>query len=45
LFRLTFHPCPDDPASDSAPVRRTVPEVRARPEHWLEEGRLTLVLR
>jgi hypothetical protein len=45
LFRLTFHPGPDDRASDSAPVRRTVSEVRAHPEHWLEEGRLTLVLR
>ena len=45
VFRLTFHPGPDDPASDSAPVRRTVAEVRAHPEQWLEEGRSTLVLR
>jgi hypothetical protein len=45
LFRLTFHPGPDDPARDSAPVRRTVSEIRAHPEQWLEEGRSTLVLR
>ena len=45
VFRLTFHPGPDDPASDGAPVRRTVSEIRARPEHWLEEARSMLVLR
>lgn len=45
LYRLTFHPGPDHPATDSDPLRRTVSEVRARPEHWLEEGRSTLVLR
>ena len=45
LFRLTFHPAPERPASDSAPVRRTVSEIRARPEQWIEEGRSILVLR
>jgi hypothetical protein len=45
LFRLTFHPGPVHPASDRAPVRRTVSEIRASPEHWLEEDRLTLVHR
>jgi hypothetical protein len=45
LFRLSFHPGPDGQAAWSAPVRRTVSEIRARPEHWLEEGRSTLVSR
>jgi hypothetical protein len=45
LFRLSFHPGPDHHATESAPVRRTVPEIRARPEHWLEEGQPTLVSR
>ncbi len=45
LFRLSFHPGRDDRATGSAPVRRTVPEILARPEHWLEEGRSTLVSR
>jgi hypothetical protein len=45
LFRLSFHPGPDKQAAANAPVRRTVSEVRARPEHWLEEGRSTLVSR
>jgi hypothetical protein len=45
LFRLTFHPGPDEPATTGTPVRRTVSEIRARPEHWLEEGRSTIVLR
>jgi hypothetical protein len=45
LFRLTFQPTPHGGTADGAPVRRTVPEVRARPEGWLEEGRTVLVLR
>jgi hypothetical protein len=45
VFRLTFHPGHDDPASDHDPVRCTVSEIRARPEQWLEEGRSILVLR
>jgi hypothetical protein len=45
LFQLTFHPGDDRPATAGGPVRRTVSEIRAQPEHWLEEGRLTLVLR
>ena len=45
LFRLTFHPRPDEPATTGTPVRRTVSEIRTRPEHWLEEGRSTIVLR
>ena len=44
LFRLTFHPGPVEPATTDTPVRRTVSEIRARPEHWLEEGS-TIVLR
>jgi hypothetical protein len=44
LFRLTFHPGPVEPATAGSPVRRTVSEIRARPEHWLEEGS-TIVLR
>jgi len=44
LFRLTFHPGPFEPAATDTPVRRTVSEIRARPEHWLEEGS-TIVLR
>jgi hypothetical protein len=45
LFRLSFHPGPDDQATGSAPAQRTVSEIRARPEHWLEEGRSTVVSR
>jgi hypothetical protein len=45
LFRLTFHPAPDDAKIDRTPLRRTVTEIRARPEGWLEEGRTILVLR
>ncbi len=45
LYPLTFHPGPDHPPTDGAPVRRTVAEVLANPEHWLEEGRSILVLR
>ena len=44
LFRLTFIPGPTRPA-ESAPLQRTVMEIRARPEHWLEEGRSILVVR
>ena len=45
LYRLTFLPQGDTRATEPAPLRRTVSEIRARPEHWLEEGRFTLVLR
>jgi hypothetical protein len=45
LFRLTFQPGPTDRATAAAPHPRTVSEIRARPEDWLEEGRSTLVLR
>ena len=45
LYRLTFQPGPDYRAAESDPLRRTVAEVRARPEHWLEEGRSTLIVR
>ena len=45
LFRLMFHPATSEPATDAAPVRRAVSEIRARPEHWLEEGRPILVVR
>jgi hypothetical protein len=45
LFRLSFHPGPDQQTAGSAPVRRTVSEVRSRAEHWLEEGGYTLVAR
>ena len=45
LYRLTFQPDADDGAAESDPLRRTVAEVRARPEQWLEEGRSTLVVR
>jgi hypothetical protein len=45
LFRLGFHPGPDGPATADAPLRRTVSEIRAQPDRWLEEGRSTLVLR
>ena len=45
LFRLAFLPGPNEPARSEAPVRRTVAEIRERPEHWLEEGRPTLVVR
>ena len=45
LFRLTFHPAPHAAQTDSTPLRRTVTEIRAHPEGWLEEGRTILVLR
>jgi hypothetical protein len=45
LFRLTFPPAADDASADRAPVPRTVAEIRAQPEGWLEEGRSILVLR
>lgn len=45
LYRLSFHPGADRLGTEPAPLRRTVSEIRARPEQWLEEGRLTLVLR
>jgi hypothetical protein len=44
LFRLTFEPGTDE-AGAGDPLRRTVSEVCARPEQWLEEGRSMLVLR
>ena len=45
LFRLTFHPAPQDANTDRTPLRRTVTEIHAQPEGWLEEGRTVLVLR
>jgi hypothetical protein len=45
LYRLTFGPGPDPAVGERDIVRRTASEVRARPQHWLEEGRSTLVLR
>jgi hypothetical protein len=45
LFRLRFHPAPHDAKIDHTPLRRTVTEILARPEGWLEEGRSILVLR
>ena len=45
LFQLSFHPGPGNRATESAPVRRTLSEIRSRPEQWLEEGRSTLVSR
>ena len=45
LFRLSFHPGAEDLATRSATVRRTVSEIRAQPDHWLAEGRSTLVSR
>jgi hypothetical protein len=44
LFRLTFHPGPDR-VTTSAPLRRTVTEIRARLGDWLEEGTSILVVR
>ena len=45
LFRLTFQPAPQDRGTDHPPSRRTVTEIRARPEDWLQEGRTVLVHR
>jgi hypothetical protein len=45
LFLLSFQPGPDIQAAASPPVRRTVAEIRAGPEEWLEEGRSMLVSR
>jgi hypothetical protein len=45
LFRLTFQPASDDSTRGTAPLRRTVAEIRAGPDRWLEEGRPILVLR
>jgi hypothetical protein len=45
LFRLSFHPAPHDEHAGEQAVRRTVTDIRAHPEHWLEEGRSILVLR
>ena len=44
VFRLSFEPASRGKV-ESAPLRRTVSEIRARPGHWLEEGRPLLVLR
>jgi hypothetical protein len=45
LFQLSFYPGPENRATETAPARRTLSEIRARPEQWLEEGRSTLVSR
>jgi hypothetical protein len=45
IFQLSFHPAPEDPAGRTAPLTRTVSEVRAHPQGWLEEDRAVLVLR
>ena len=45
LFRLTFQPASDDSTRGTAPLRRTVAEIRAGPERWLAEGPPILVLR
>lgn len=55
LFRLSFHPAGEmtgreqrstpDGTAGLAPLTRTVPEVRAGPEHWLQEGPPIVVLR
>jgi hypothetical protein len=45
LFRLTFHPAPGEARAAPPPLRRTIAEIRAQPERWLEEGRPILVLR
>ena len=43
LFRLSFVPAPQ--VGTAAPRTRTVTEILAGPERWLEEGVPTLVLR
>lgn len=45
LFRLGFHPAPARARPSGAPLRRTVAEVCAGPESWLEEDRPVLVVR
>jgi hypothetical protein len=45
VFRLAFLPGPDGPSLAPAPLHRTVAEIRAQPERWLEEGQSILVLR
>jgi hypothetical protein len=45
LFRLHFLPGKDEGFETAGKVTRTVAEVRAGPERWLEEGRPILVLR
>lgn len=45
VFQLSFHPGRDDPATAGASLRRTVSDIRARPDDWLEEDRAILVLR
>ena len=55
VFRLSFHPSADDagdgwePASPGEgaahPLTRTVADIRAGPERWLEEGPPIMVLR
>ena len=45
LFRLRFLPSPHERAGSGASAQRTVSEVLAHPEHWLEEGRFTLIVR
>lgn len=45
LYHLGFDPGPAAPQEKQPPVTRTVAEVRALPESWLEEGRPLLVVR
>lgn len=45
LYRLDFRPGPDPRPDERDPLHRTVAEVRAAPERWLEEGRSVLVVR
>lgn len=45
LFLLVFDPAPRRADPDGALPRRSVAEIRAAPESWLEEGRPTLVVR
>ena len=45
LFRLSFHPSPVDTRRALGRTSRTVAEVRADPDGWLEEGPAILVLR
>ena len=45
LYRLEFLPGPEPRLDEREPLSRTVAEVRAAPERWLEEGRSLLVVR
>jgi hypothetical protein len=45
MFQLTFHPAPDDRITNGATLRRSVSDVRATPDRWLEEGPPILVQR